>query len=110
MTSKLLESAVFLMGYLAAPHFPRLRTGAQITAWEWLHSLLNESWGQMQKLSVLQTGQAGFGTMAYKEHDLRNTWVGKSSLVRGNKCFQQTRSQMSLESNAGNVILLTCSG
>lgn len=36
--------------------------------------------------------------------------VSKSSLGRENKCFQQNRSQMYLESRAGNVILLTCTG
>jgi len=97
VTSKLLESAGFLIGYLASPRFPRPCTGAQTTAWEWIRSPQSESWGKCRNWACFADG-AGFGNTVYKDHDLRNTWVSKSSLVRGNKCFQQTRSQMSLES------------
>lgn len=65
MTPKLLESAAFLMGYLAASHFPSPCTDAQDRSLG-MDTLSPEgAMEQMQKW-VYFSSRAGFGTTAYR--------------------------------------------
>lgn len=81
--SKLLEPVTFLIGYYCCTPLPQ--APQRFTHHRLGRITLSPEWVMGQKLSF--ANRTGFGTTVYKGHNLRNTGVSKSSLVRGNKAL-----------------------